>query len=152
MSADARGRRDRRKRFSGAYGDGSNRCEHPGCCEPGEYRAPRRDWERGESDSRWRYLCLDHIRDFNAGYDYFDGMDEEQIYAEQHPLHGWQSRTVWAEGRSPPPRWADFADPLDAIGARFRRMAPQAAPDGSPLSDADAKALKTLGLDEKADR
>lgn len=141
-----------RKRFSGAYGDGARSCDQPGCTEPGEYRAPVRDYQPNASGDNWRYLCLEHVRAFNAGYNYFDGMDEERIYEEQHPLHGWSARTTWADGRSPPPRWADFSDPLDAIGARFRTRAPRQAPDGSPLSDADAKALKILGLDEKADR
>lgn len=147
-----RKRRSRRKRYSGAHGDGTRACAEPDCNEPGEYRAPVRDYDTDNSDDGWRYLCLDHIRDFNAGYNYFDGMDEERIYEEQHPLHGWRARTVWADGRSPPPRWADFSDPLDAIGARFRTRAPRQAPDGSPLSDADARALKVLGLEEGADR
>ena len=150
MSGDEPKRRSGRKRFSGAHGDGTRPCAEKGCREPGEYRAPNRDYDPG--GDAWRYLCLDHVRAFNAGYNYFDGMDEERIYEEQHPLHGWRARTVWADGNSPPPRWADFADPLDAIGARFRTRAPRQAPDGSPLNDADAKALATLGLDEQADR
>ena len=56
--------------------------------------------------------------------------------------------------QSSPPRWADFIDPLDAIGARFRRgrSAARARQDGRALSAGDRKHLAVLGLDVDADR
>ena len=141
----------RPRRFAGASSAPGRPCAEAGCGEPGEYRAPRRADTPGEG--RWRYLCLTHVRAFNASYDYFDGMDADAIYAEQHPLHGWADRTSWADGGSPPPKWQDFADPIDAIGARFKTVrdaAQRAAQAG--LSAEDSAALKTLGLDAGADR
>ena len=71
----------------------------------------------------WRWLCLDHVREFNAGYNYFEGMSPDEISAAQNPYGGWEreTRAFAPPAARRPPRWADFVDPLDAIGARFRR-------------------------------
>ena len=55
-------------------------------------------------------------------------MSADEISAAQNPYGGWdrETRAFGTAGASPGPRWADFVDPLDAIGARFRRK--RAAP------------------------
>ena len=120
----------------------------------GEFRAPPAGGRRAGFDGPgdWRWLCLDHVREFNDRYNYFSGMRPEEIEAAQTPYGGWdrQTRAFSANG-SPPPRWADFTDPLDAIGARFQR-GPQPRQDGRELSDADRKSLRVLGLGPDADR
>lgn len=127
----------------------------PDCCEAGEFRAPaggmRNDFE-GPGD--WVFLCLDHVRAFNAGYNYFDGMSAEEIEAAQTPFGGWdrQTRAFASLGGSPTPKWADFADPLDAIGARFKARMAEERGNGKPLGPADRDALKVLGLGPDADR
>ena len=82
-------------------------------------------------------------------------MTSDEIYAAQTPYAGWQreTRAFASNGTDPGPRWADFSDPLDAIGARYaaHRKAPPAR-NGHMLSDADRKALKALGLAPDADR
>jgi hypothetical protein len=73
----------------------------------------------GPGDYRW--FCLDHIRAFNAGYDYFEGMSAEEIWQAQSPIHGWASEQRAfrpTAGVDDAPRWADYADPLEAIAAR----------------------------------
>ena len=54
-------------------------------------------------------------------YNYFEGMSADEISAAQNPYGGWdrETRAFGTAGGSPAPRWADFVDPLDAIGARF---------------------------------
>lgn len=99
-------------------------------------------------------MCLDHVRAFNGRYNYFDGMTADEIHAAQRPLAGWERETrAFAHGGTDPgPRWADFADPLDAIGARYRHAAPAARADGKPLSTHDRASLKLLDLPPDADR
>ena len=140
---------------------GSGRaCAHPGCAAEGEFRAPA-DSRRGsgfDGPGDWRWLCLDHVRAFNSSYNYFQGMSADEIDAAQTPYSGWDraTRAFATGGASPPPRWADFTDPLDAIGARFRRGdgngSTEPRKDGRPLSDANRRALKVLGLPVDADR
>ncbi len=93
------------------------------------------------------------MREFNQGYDYFAGMDQEQIFEAQHPIRGWDSgRRVYDGAAGSTPAWADFVDPLDAIGARFASNMAGARRTGPPISSADEKALKTLGLGGDAGR
>ena len=144
----------RNTRFHGRIEGAADRCAVPGCCEPGEFRAPVQpsDFD-GPGD--WRWLCLDHVRAFNADYNFFEGMTAEEISAAQNPYGGWDRETrAFAANGSPTPRWADFADPLDAIGARFRRGRPDDVPrtDGRELSREDRKSLGVLGLGVDADR
>ena len=145
----------RQTRFHGRV-EGHRLCDRPGCSEAGEFRAPaasRRNSFDGPGD--WRWFCLDHVREFNSGYNYFSGMSPDEIDAAQNPYGGWDRETrAFANGGSPPPRWADFTDPLDAIGARFKSAVPAEGErkDGRELSDADRKSLRVLGLGTDTDR
>lgn len=147
----------RETRFHGRVERQEAVCAHPGCDAPGEFRAPPADGRRASFDGPgdWRWLCLDHVREFNSGYNYFDGMSADEISDAQNPYGGWdrETRAFATAGADAPPRWADFADPLDAIGARFRRR-PAEAPraDGRELSREDRKSLGVLGLGVDADR
>lgn len=149
----------RHTRFHGRVEGTDRACTHPGCDQAGEFRAPPEERRHApDGPPQWRWFCLDHIRAFNQQYNYFKGMSAEEIDDAQRPLGGWERETrafsASAASGTPPPRWGDFADPLDAIGARFQsRMAEQAQrQDGKPLSGADRTALKTLGLPADADR
>ncbi|WP_239026071.1 J domain-containing protein [Sphingomonas paeninsulae] len=128
-------------------------CGEAGCAAPGEFRAPL---EPGNFDGpgAWRWLCLDHVREFNARYNFFNGMSSDEIEQQQRPFAGWEreTRAFSSVGADRPPSWADFTDPLEAISARFKRTMPQDRTDGRPLSGEDRRALKELGLDVNADR
>lgn len=131
-------------------------CSEPGCDRPGEFRAPIGDYRpSGEGPGRFRYLCLEHVREFNAGYNFFTGMTPDEIHDAQRPYAGWEreTRAFAHNGADAPPRWSDFSDPLDAIGARFRaRMeAERARADGKPLTPDERAALGVLGLTVDAD-
>lgn len=149
-------KRDTQTKFHGRIEDDVHICDHPGCQELGEFRAPRTSHRRGGFDGPGDYylLCLDHVRAFNASYDYFDGMDEEDIFNAQRPWSGWdrETRSFASNGASPTPRWQDFTDPLDAIGARFRTGVRAPRTDGKVLSDRDRRNLQIMGLDANADR
>lgn len=147
-----------RTRFHGRVEANGRACAHPGCEEPGEFRAPTeaRSGHSGDGPPQFRFLCLDHVREFNSGYNFFTGMSADEIHDAQRPFAGWEreTRAFATNGADRPPRWSDFNDPLDAIGARFRgRMAgEQPRADGKPLSGADRSALGVLGLGLDADR
>ena len=153
-------RKDRpNARFHGRIEADGRLCAEPGCEAPGEFRAPLLDGgvRSGDGPAPFRWLCLDHVRAFNSGYNFFSGMTPDEIHDAQRPYAGWERETrafSATGGADRPPRWADFADPLDAIGARFRdRMKDRAErKDGKPLSGRDREALKTLELEVDADR
>ena len=47
-------------------------CSFPGCTAEGVFRAPKGREREGEYFS----FCRDHVREYNASYDYFRGMDD----------------------------------------------------------------------------
>ena len=64
---------NRQTRFHGRA-EARGACAHPGCDAPGEFRAPAGRGPSFDGPGDWRWLCLDHVREFNAGYNYFEGM------------------------------------------------------------------------------
>ena len=145
----------RQTRFHGRIEGSGRPCDEPGCDAAGEFRAPGITRPGFDGPGDWRWLCLDHVRAFNAGYNFFAGMDPDAIEEAQRPFSGWERETrafSSAAHADRPPRWADFSDPLDAIGARFRRAVEPDRADGRPLSEADRRNMKTLGLAPDADR
>src|SRR5687767_2887463 len=96
-----------------------DRCAVPGCGELGEYKAPLEPANFNGPGS-WRFLCLDHVREHNSAYNFFDGMSAEEISAAQNVYGGWErSVRAFSPTAGATPVWSDFADPLDAIAARF---------------------------------
>lgn len=149
----------RHQRFHGRIESGGRKCNWPGCEAAGEFRAPgvRPSGFDGPGDYRW--FCLDHVREFNAGYDYFEGMNADEIFRAQSPLHGWegQSRAFRPDaGVGGVPRWADFSDPLEAISARardhVRRHCAGMKPENARFTPDERRALEVLGLDGDIDR
>jgi hypothetical protein len=148
-------------RFHGRINGSRRQCAYPGCPEIGEFRAPdpagRSASPNGPGD--YQYLCLDHVREFNARYNWFAGMSAEQIADAQSPTYVWPNETrafSAAAGVDSPPKWQDFHDPLDAISARFKKRVEDAIPatsaDGRLLTKEERHALMVLGLDYKAER
>ena len=126
-----------------------DRCAVPGCGEPGEYKAPLEPANFNGPGS-WRFLCLDHVREHNARYNFFDGMSLDEITAAQDVYGGWdRSVRAFSPTANATPAWSDFADPLDAISARFRPIREGAQ---SRFSKPERRALSVLGLGEDCDR
>jgi len=116
-------------------------CEAPGCRLLGAYRAP---FARDKLDY-YRWFCLEHVRDYNKKWDYFAGLDAEQI--EQHIRADtiWR-RPVWPLGGRRP-GGPHLHDPLDLGGESgiFERPAPRV--DGSEqLTPAERNAMGVLEL------
>ena len=133
---------------------------HPTCEEAGEFRAPGDRSASFNGPGEWRWFCLDHVREFNAGFDWFEGMSADEIYAAQAPGAGWRTEqpafrpTAGVDGM---PRWADFHDPLEAIAARANGIKSRARREAEMamsgrFSREEAAALETLGLGSEVDR
>jgi len=146
----------RSHKFHGRHETAERDCEAPGCAEPGEFRAPGSRSPSFDGPGDWRWFCLDHVRAFNSDYDWFDGMTADEILAAQSPIAGWrtESRTFRADGGAGVPRWADFDDPLDAIGARAGDIRKRAAgmQAFARFTPQERDALHTMGLGPQTDR
>jgi len=128
------------------------RCNHPGCLEAGEFRAPMgRDHE-----GQYFCFCLDHVREYNASYNYFSGMTPEAVALYQRDAVVGH-RPTWSmgvnrggknfreEGDDP----SRLNDPL-GIYRRHSAFHASAEPRKPQLGIAAKRALDQLGLDEAA--
>ncbi|GAA3997693.1 DnaJ domain-containing protein [Sphingomonas humi] len=143
----------RSPKFHGRVEGAAAHCAVPGCPEPGEFRAPLTA-PTFDGPGEWQWLCLEHVRQHNARYNFFAGMSTEEIEAAQSPLAGWERSTrafAQAPGADPAPAWSDFRDPLDAISGRFGRGRSGAAAPQSRFSGPERAALGVLGLGSDAD-
>ncbi len=149
----------RHQKFHGRFEDSQRECEAPGCDEVGEFRAPGTRGSSPDGPGDWRWFCLDHVREFNSGYDWFEGMSADEILAAQSPLAGWanETRAFRPDAGAAMPRWADFDDPIDAIGARaseIRRNAEGRARQSRQairFNAQEREALVIMGLSPQTD-
>ena len=108
-------------------------CDWPGCDAEGPFRAPHSP----QRLRQYRWFCLEHVRCYNATWNYYGGMDEDQVEADV------RRDTVWRR-----PSW-----PIGSNGGgpRIRddfgvyKGANAAAPPWPPTTAAD-KALACLDL------
>src|SRR5262245_38894325 len=116
-------------------------CEAPGCRLDGEYRAPRARDRLNE----YRWFCLEHVRDYNKKWDYFAGLDADQIERHIRADTIWR-RPVWPLGGRRPGGPQIF-DPLGLSDDAGLGERPRPKVDGSEqLTPAERTALDVLEL------
>ncbi len=110
-------------------------CDHPGCDNEGLYPAPK-------SRERLRdhyHFCLDHVREYNAKWNYFAGWSQEKIYEQmRRDLTG--DRPTW-----PVMDTIKMEKRLHDFIRSWNRNTKAQTPQNSALSK-EAAALETLGL------
>jgi hypothetical protein len=131
-------------------------CQWKGCQSVGLYKAPV---GRGQ-EGKYYLFCLDHVRQFNASYNYFEGWSTAQVEAfQKDALIGhrptWKTGTggeMRGAGHHRPSRGAftgAFVDPHAFFDGRLGRD--KAAP-ARRLKPLEKKSLEALDLTEGADR
>jgi hypothetical protein len=129
---------------------GERPCAHPGCPEPGEYRAPLRRpgsaFAPPSGPPEWQYLCLKHVRAFNAQWNFFDGMSADEIWHAQSPFPQWErGARAFAHHADPRRPAAPLDDPLGVLRWRTGER-----PARGRLTKADEDSLGVLGLGPEA--
>jgi hypothetical protein len=109
-------------------------CDHPGCDSGGDFRAPR---SRLELDNYF-WFCLDHVRAYNAAWNYYAGMNEREIEAEIRRDTVWQ-RPTWKLGmRHGPAYEARMRDPFGFYSDKTESK--RGSERRHPRSDAEGRA------------
>ena len=73
--------------------DGLRLCDAPGCDAPGEYRAPR----SRDDLNNYYWFCMDHVRDYNARWNFYAGMNQDEIERQIRSDTTWW-RPTWPLG------------------------------------------------------
>jgi hypothetical protein len=125
-------------------------CEWAGCKNKGPHRAPK-----GRENSReYFHFCLDHVREYNQAYNFFQGMNPEDVAKYQKDaLTG--HRPTWKMGANSGAKgesaFDTAADPLQMFAelngrTRWRPGAQQAKTETRKVMNAERKALQVMGL------
>jgi curved DNA-binding protein CbpA len=150
--------RIRRDRRADAETD-APRCQWDGCTEAGTHRAPVGRMREGE----YFRFCLEHVRHYNKGFNYFSGIADSEIARfQKEALTG--HRPTWRIGSNGGSVYAsDFArlrsgtaghynrlrDPFGVFGGAAREDRAE-TPRRRKLRSLEARAMETLGLTETA--
>ncbi|WP_416899330.1 MAG: J domain-containing protein [Minwuia sp.] len=84
-------------------------CDVEGCVGEGAYRAPKsRDPSEG-----YHMFCLEHVREYNKGWNFFAGMSDSEVDAFQRSAP-WAHRPTWRMGDHRTRSFQDgsFSDPF----------------------------------------
>lgn len=124
-------------------------CSFPGCTADGVFRAPKGRDREGE----YFCFCMDHVREYNATYDYFRGMDDESL-AKFRQAETIGHRPTWKMGpRGGAPGAQHVDETVYAEARSMRRRGARRTGDAAQAPRYNALALKalfTLELDANA--
>lgn len=153
MTPMSAARTPRRDRLGGRVpAPDGRRCDVAGCTEPGEFRAPRHAGPASDRPQDWRWMCLAHVRAFNAAWDYVAQMPPEERWSALSGHPSWDRATRAFASNAGGWRFEDSAGLMRLrFGARWARANGQAAPTAF-VSPADAAALAVMGLEAGASR
>lgn len=128
-------------------------CEWEGCQNPGSHRAPKGRGREGE----YFLFCLDHVREYNKSYNYFNGMSDAEVSDYQKAamtghrptwssgINAWSARA----GRTDTGRHQFSAETIDPFnlfpGSEGHAQTEHRRPQ-RPVRNAERKAFSTLDL------
>jgi len=116
-------------------------CDFVGCPNAGAYRAPKSRTELNQ----YFWFCLDHVRAYNAAWDFYKGMTPGQIEAQLRADTAWQ-RPTWPLGHLGGHIDEQMLrDPNHVLNAGFN--ARRATPAADVVPTELREPMATLGLD-----
>ncbi|WNJ98529.1 DnaJ domain-containing protein [Thalassospiraceae bacterium LMO-JJ14] len=123
-------------------------CEWPDCQMKADHKAPR----SREQLREYRWFCLDHVREFNRRWNYFEGMTDDEVEADLRRDTVWQ-RPSWPLGdreetaRGPKAGMGPFGIDPDYFVDDFGLFKEKTAETGGPQADAPTRvALAVFGM------
>ena len=138
----------------------ASRCDWKGCDGAGQHRAPK---GRGR-DGEYFLFCIDHVRQFNAAYNYFQGMSDLEVENFQKSAMTGH-RPTWklgenaaaagkepASGEARQPRSPKFAakDPHDFLDEDGETERPAKRQHRRGFKPLEKRSLETMHLAETA--
>ena len=133
-------------------------CQWKGCDKPGLHKAPK---GRGR-DGEYFQFCVDHVRQYNQEYNYFDGMSDAEVNNfRKDALTGhrptWKTgANAWAHGTRDGARTAEAEARVHASTERVTRKARSSRTETSTfrrqLKPLERKSLRVLDLGDEAKR
>jgi hypothetical protein len=143
VSADKKRRTRGRRGMSGAFETSTRQCDHPGCPERGQYRAPKSP----DALDDYFWFCKDHVREYNLKWNFFSGQSEDEIFETQERERIWGRATrPFAGTRDENRAWARLGveDPHEILGDNATRNPGKSITGTRRLPPTERKALEIL--------
>lgn len=124
-SSDKKKRSRGRRGMSGAVETSARTCQHPGCEEPGQYRAPR---ARDQLDD-YLWFCKEHAREYNLKWNFFEGQTEAEMQGTMEEDRVWGKATKPFGNDREAKGWARHGidDPFEVLGEKATKNRNQGA-------------------------
>ena len=142
VSSDKKRRQRGRRGMSGAFETSTRVCEHPGCTEAGQYRAPKSP----DILDDFYWFCRDHVREYNLKWNFFSGATEEEFEEQLDKDRVWERETKPFSRKDEQRAWARLGvdDPHQILGANATRNPGKAVAGGRKLPPTERRALEIL--------
>ena len=143
VSSDKKKRSRTRRGMSGAFETSTRVCEHAGCEETGQYRAPKSPDDL--DDFYW--FCKDHVREYNLRWNFFNGQTEEEFAAQVDKDRVWERETRPFGKKGEEARaWARLGvdDPHQILGENATRNPGKSITGTRKLPPTERRALDIL--------
>jgi hypothetical protein len=101
-------------------------CDWPGCDGEGEHRAPK---SRNELKS-YHWFCLIHVRQYNAGWNFYDGMSDAEVEADVRRDTVWHRPSWPLGGNNGDGKYGNFPFTADDLMDQMGEFGPEWDPDG----------------------
>ena len=133
---------------------GARACEWHGCRLEGKYRAPHSRERLNEN----RWFCLSHVREFNNSWNFFEGLNDDEVRAFQagattghRPT--WRFGTIGSAAglglnRRDAAGLGSFADPFGIFGGKARRAPSE--PAQRQLTKRQTRAFEVFDIEQSA--
>ncbi len=142
VSTDKKKRTRGKRGMSGAFETSTRGCEHEGCVERAQYRAPKSP----DTLDDYFWFCKDHVREYNLKWNFFTTATEEEMQDQIKSDRVWERETKPFKKGEEARAWARLGidDPHQVLGVNATQNPGKSITGTRKLPPTQRKAIDIL--------
>lgn len=143
VSSDKKKRTRGKRGMSGASETSTRACEHDGCKEHAQYRAPKSP----DVLDDFLWFCKDHVREYNLKWNFFNNATESELEEQINKDRVWERETKPLRKKGEEARaWSRLGidDPHQVLGGNATQNPGRSITGTRQLPPTDRKAINIL--------
>ena len=143
VSSDKKRRTRGKRGMSGAFETSTRECEHAGCQEAGQYRAPKSP----DILDDFFWFCKDHVPAYNLKWNFFNGATEDEFNEQLDKDRVWERETKpFAKQGEEARAWSRLGidDPHQVLGGNATQNPGKSITGSRKLPAIERKAIDIL--------
>ena len=142
VTSDKKKRTRGKRGMSGAFETSTRECEHAGCQEAGQYRAPKSP----DILDDFFWFCKEHVRAYNLKWNFFNGATEEEFNQQVDQDRVWERPTKPFNKGEEARAWSRLGidDPHQVLGANATQNPGKSITGTRKLPATERKAVDIL--------